>query len=83
MKPTINIYCDESCHLQNDKEPVMVIGAVYCPIEKKEEIFERLYSFKLKHNLIPKIKRMIMKIELIMNLNGTKFQNQKLSITKM
>ena len=39
MKPTINIYCDESCHLQNDKEPVMVIGAVYCPIEKKEEIY--------------------------------------------
>ena len=57
MKPTINIYCDESCHLQNDKEPVMVIGAVYCPIEKKEEIFERLYSFKLKHNLIPKNKK--------------------------
>ena len=57
MKPTINIYCDESCHLQNDKEPVMVIGAVYCPIEKKEEIFERLYSFKLKHNLIPKSKK--------------------------
>ena len=57
MKPTINIYCDESCHLQNDKEPVMVIGPVYCPIEKKEEIFERLYSFKLKHNLIPKNKK--------------------------
>ena len=57
MKPTINIYCDESCHLQNDKEPVMVIGAVYCPIEKKEEIFERLYSFKIKHNLIPKNKK--------------------------
>ena len=57
MKPTINIYCDESCHLQNDKEPVMVIGAVYCPIEKKEEIFERLYSFKVRHNLIPKNKK--------------------------
>ncbi len=57
MKPTINIYCDESCHLQNDKEPVLVIGAVYCPIEKKEEIFERLYSFKVKHNLIPKNKK--------------------------
>ena len=54
MKPTINIYCDESCHLQNDGEPIMAIGAIYCPIEKKEEIFERLYSFKIKHNLIPK-----------------------------
>lgn len=57
MKPTINIYCDESCHLLNDKESVMVLGAVYCPIEKKEEIFERLYSFKIKHNLIPKNKK--------------------------
>ncbi len=25
--------------------------------EKKEEIFERLYSFKVKHNLIPKNKK--------------------------
>lgn len=57
MRPTINIYCDESCHLQNDGEPIMVIGAVYCPIEKKDEIFERLYSFKLKHNLIPRYKK--------------------------
>ena len=57
MKPTINIYCDESCHLLNDKEPIMVLGAVYCPIEKKEEIFFCFYSFKIKHNLIPKNKK--------------------------
>lgn len=57
MKPIINIYCDESCHLLNDKEPVMVLGAVYCPIDKKEEIFERLHSFKIKHNLVPKNKK--------------------------
>lgn len=57
MKPTINIYCDESCHLENDKEKVMAIGAVYCPIEKKQEIVERLYSFKIKHKLIPKHKK--------------------------
>lgn len=54
---TFNIYCDESCHLENDKENVMVIGAVYCPIEKKQEIFERLLSFKEKYNLIPKDKK--------------------------
>lgn len=57
MRQTINIYCDESCHLQNDGEPIMVIGSVYCPIEKKEEIFERLFSFKEKHNLIPRNKK--------------------------
>lgn len=57
MKPIINIYCDESCHLLNDKEPIMVLGAVYCPAEKKKDIFERLYSFKVRHNLIPKNKK--------------------------
>ena len=25
-----NIYCDESCHLQNDNSNVMVLGAVWC-----------------------------------------------------
>ncbi|MFC2398453.1 DUF3800 domain-containing protein [Capnocytophaga gingivalis] len=54
---TINIYCDESCHLENDREKVMVLGAVYCPMKKKEEIFERLLDLKKKHNLIPKNKK--------------------------
>jgi hypothetical protein len=53
----INVYCDESCHLQNDKELVMVIGAVYCPENKKSEIFERLKELKEKHNLMPKYQK--------------------------
>lgn len=53
----INIYCDESCHLQNDKQKVMVLGAVSCPAEKKEEIFKRLLSFKKKYKLIPQNKK--------------------------
>lgn len=53
----VNIYCDESCHLENDRENVMILGAVYCPTEKKEEIFERLLSFKKKHRLIPQRKK--------------------------
>ncbi len=57
MRRTINIYCDESCHLENDNQTIMALGAVYCPIEKKDEIFERLYSFKVKHNLIPRHKK--------------------------
>jgi len=57
MRETVNIYCDESCHLQNDKEPIMAIGAVYCPASKKKEIFERLFELKQKHKLIPKHKK--------------------------
>ncbi|MCH8554930.1 MAG: DUF3800 domain-containing protein [Schleiferiaceae bacterium] len=55
MREVINIYCDESCHLENDKEKVMALGAIYCQESKKKEIFERLFELKKKHNLIPKI----------------------------
>lgn len=35
----------------------MAIGAVYCPASKKKEIFERLFEFKQKHDLIPHYKK--------------------------
>jgi CxxC motif-containing protein len=54
MKEVINIYCDESCHLQNDQQSIMALGAVYCPAAKKHEIFYRISEIKKKHNLIPK-----------------------------
>lgn len=57
MREIINIYCDESCHLENDKEKVMALGAVYCPASKKKEIFQMLTELKEKHNLIPKNKK--------------------------
>ena len=57
MREIVNIYCDESCHLQNDNESIMAIGAVYCPAAKKQEIFERLFELKQKHKLIPKRKK--------------------------
>ncbi|MHA8097236.1 DUF3800 domain-containing protein [Aquirufa antheringensis] len=59
MREIINIYCDESCHLENDKEKVMALGAVYCPASKKKEIFQMLTELKRKHSLIPKNKKNI------------------------
>lgn len=38
-----NIYCDESCHLENDGKKSMVIGGMSCPIDKVKMI-----SFKIK-----------------------------------
>jgi hypothetical protein len=35
MNKTYNIYCDESCHLENDKQEVMVLGAVWRKDKKK------------------------------------------------
>lgn len=46
-----NIYCDESCHLEKDRQSVMLLGAIWCPkTEVKKhasalrEIKERNYS---------------------------------------
>ena len=39
MGQLYNIYCDESCHLEHDGEKVMLIGGVWCPSNKKDEIF--------------------------------------------
>ncbi|MCC6842347.1 MAG: DUF3800 domain-containing protein [Saprospiraceae bacterium] len=54
MREHINIYCDESCHLENDNQSVMILGAVYCPAAKKDEIFLRLHELKKNYNLMPK-----------------------------
>lgn len=49
MSETFNIYCDESCHLENDQQKAMVLGAVWCPLDKRREIAVRLREFKQKH----------------------------------
>jgi hypothetical protein len=49
LKLEYNIYCDESCHLQNDNSNVMSLGAIWCPASKRKEIFDRLREIKLKH----------------------------------
>lgn len=46
MPQVFNIYCDESCHLENDQQGVMVLGAVWCPLEKTREIAVRLREIK-------------------------------------
>ena len=45
------VYCDESCHLENDDSPIMVLGAMYCPKEKKKQIYSDIRSIKEKHGL--------------------------------
>lgn len=57
MRDLTVIYCDESCHLENDGQKTMALGAVHCPISKKYEIFQRLIELKKKYNLIPKYQK--------------------------
>lgn len=47
----INIYCDESNHLENDGKKIMVLGAVYCPKNEVRFINERIKEIKEKHGL--------------------------------
>lgn len=51
MSQTYNVYCDESCHLENDGQSAMVLGAVWCPDEKRREIGMRLREIKARHNM--------------------------------
>jgi hypothetical protein len=50
---TYNVYCDESCHLEHDHQPIMVLGAVWCPTEKAREISVSLRDIKKAHSLSP------------------------------
>ncbi len=51
MSQTFNVYCDESCHLEHDRQRVMVLGAVWCPLEKAREIAVRIREIKGQHGL--------------------------------
>lgn len=53
MSEIFNIYCDESCHLEHDHQKVMVLGAVWCPVDKVREISIRLREIKSKHGMKP------------------------------
>lgn len=51
MGQIYNIYCDESCHLENDNQKAMVIGGVWCSMEKTREIIRRIREIKKQYNL--------------------------------
>jgi len=51
MNQAINIYCDESCHLENDQQTAMTMGALWCPESKSHDIFNDIRAIKQKYNL--------------------------------
>lgn len=53
MSKIFNVYCDESCHLEHDHQKVMVLGAIWCPLNKSRQIAVRLREIKQKHGLAP------------------------------
>jgi len=51
MTQVFNIYCDESCHLEHDRQGIMVLGAIWCPLEKARETAQAIRAIKEKHGL--------------------------------
>lgn len=47
----INIYCDESCHLEFDKSDVMALGAMQCNVNAKEKVYNDIRNIKMKYGL--------------------------------
>lgn len=47
----ISIFCDESCHLENDGINTMVLGALSCPKIKVAQYNNEISEIKRKHNL--------------------------------
>lgn len=46
-----NLYCDESCHVEGDKIPIMVLGCVWCETGDVSRINEQIRSIKRRHGL--------------------------------
>lgn len=46
----INIYCDESNHLENDNSNVMTLGCVYLPKSNVKEVNQRIKSIKERND---------------------------------
>jgi hypothetical protein len=51
MIEEFNVYCDESCHLENDGKKSMILGAIWCPVYHTHSIFERIREIKINHCL--------------------------------
>jgi hypothetical protein len=62
MTQIFNVYCDESCHLENDRQKAMVLGAVWCLLEKTHEIAVRIREIKAKHGLSPQFEMKWVKV---------------------
>lgn len=53
---TYNLYCDESCHLENDKMPYMLLGYISVPYNQLKLHTEQIKEIKKKHHFFGEIK---------------------------
>lgn len=46
----VNVYCDESCHLENDHSRFMVLGSIRCPKDEVKKYNKDIIEIKQRHN---------------------------------
>ncbi len=56
MSEIYNFYCDESCHLPNDGNNIMILGGIWCPKNKVREINDRIREIKKKYGITHEMK---------------------------
>lgn len=56
MDKTFNIYCDESCHIENDHKKYMFLGSINCAYPQVRRHTERIKELKDKHKFNAEIK---------------------------
>lgn len=56
MNKTFNIYCDESCHIENDHKKFMLLACVSVAYNQLKRHTERIIDIKKKHNFYGEIK---------------------------
>ena len=56
MSKTYNIYCDESCHLENDHKRFMFLGALTSGINELKFHNQNIKELKSKHIFYGEIK---------------------------
>lgn len=53
---TFNLYCDESCHLENDHKKFMFLGSISSAYNQVKLHSEKIQGIKRKHNFYGEIK---------------------------
>ena len=48
---TYNVYCDESCHIEHDHMPVMVLGGIWCNSIFVQSISKQIKKIKAHHGI--------------------------------
>lgn len=51
-----NIYCDESCHLEHDRQPIMALGAISCPHSEASRLAATIREMKFTYRAAGELK---------------------------